>query len=59
MHLIFLNNTKLLEQHQKNKADLEYFNNTYFKHPSYQPRKQKFTQGVQCRNLRRLAKIST
>ena len=47
---------KLLERRQK-KADLEYFNNSYFQHPSYQPRKKSFSQGVQRRNIKRLAKI--
>ena len=53
----FLEQYEVVRTTPKNKDDLKYFNNTYFQHPSYQPRKKSFSQGVQRRNIKRLAKI--
>ena len=53
----FFEQYEVVRTTSKNKDDLKYFNNTYFQHPSYQPRKKSFSQGVQRRNIKRLAKI--
>ena len=43
----FFEQYEVVRTTSKNKDDLKYFNNSYFQHPSYQSRKESFTQGVQ------------
>ena len=57
MCIWFFEQYEVVRTTSKNKDDLKYFNISYFQHPSYQPRKKSFTQGVQRRSIKRLAKI--